>query len=79
MSRDDKKLVFISYAHADEEEKDQLAVHLEALNLGGQIELWHDRLIGVGEDWYAEIESYSFLLPLFHLAQPHRSAVGGQA
>ena len=28
---------------------------LMQLKLGEQIELWHDRLIGIGEDWYAEI------------------------
>ncbi len=59
MNRDDnknKKLVFVSYAHADEAEKDALLPHLKGLELQELIQLWHDRLIGVGEDWYSEIE-----------------------
>ena len=56
MSRDDNKLVFVSYAHADRTFLDkELMPFLRQLELGEQIELWHDRLIGTGEDWYAEI------------------------
>lgn len=56
MNGDDNKLVFVSYAHKDKEFLDtELMPFLEQLKLGEQIELWHDRLIGIGEDWYAEI------------------------
>ncbi len=56
MNRDDKKLVFVSYAHADKEFIDrELMPFLRQLELGEQIELWHDQLIGTGENWYAEI------------------------
>ena len=55
---DDKnKLVFVSYAHRDKKFLDEeLMPFLDHLVLGEQIELWHDQLIGTGEDWYAEIE-----------------------
>ena len=56
MNRDDNKLVFVSYAHADEKFlKNELMPFLRQLELGEQIELWHDQLIGTGENWYAEI------------------------
>jgi len=51
-----KNLVFVSYAHEDRPflEKELLPV-LRDLELNEEIELWEDRLIGVGNDWYAEI------------------------
>ena len=56
MNRDDNKLVFVSYAHADRQFLDkELMPFLRQLELGEQIELWHDRLIGTGDNWYAEI------------------------
>ena len=56
MSGDNNKLVFVSYAHADKKFlKKELKPFLDHLELGDQIELWHDRLIGTGDDWYAEI------------------------
>ncbi len=56
MNRDDNKLVFVSYAHADEDFlKKELMPFLKTLVRREQIELWSDRLIGVGDDWYAEI------------------------
>lgn len=52
----DGRLVFVSYAHADKKFLDrELLPFLRQFELGEQIELWDDRLIGVGEDWYAEI------------------------
>ncbi|HMH51131.1 MAG TPA: toll/interleukin-1 receptor domain-containing protein [Candidatus Acidoferrum sp.] len=49
-------LVFVSYAHEDEKFlKDELLPFLQQLEELGHVELWHDRNIGVGEDWYAEI------------------------
>ncbi len=51
-----KKLVFVSYSHKDRALLDKEVVpFLGQLKLGEQIELWDDRLIGVGEDWYAQI------------------------
>ena len=56
MNRDDNKLVFVSYAHADKKFIDrELMPFLSQLELGEQIELWHDQLIGTGDNWYAEI------------------------
>ncbi|MEM8557007.1 MAG: TIR domain-containing protein [Bacteroidota bacterium] len=56
MSGADKKLVFVSYAHEDDTVlKRKLLPFLKDLELGEEIELWHDRMIGTGEDWYAEI------------------------
>ena len=56
MNGDDNKLVFVSYAHKDREFLDEeLMPFLRQLELGEQIELWHDRLIGTGDNWYAEI------------------------
>ena len=53
---DKAPLVFVSYAHEDEAFlKDELLPFLQQLEELGHVELWHDRNIGVGEDWYAEI------------------------
>lgn len=50
------KLVFVSYAHDDEKFLNGTFLpFLKQLELNEQIELWHDRLIGVGEDWYEQI------------------------
>ncbi len=56
MSEDENKLVFVSYAHADKEFLDkELMLFLRQLGLGEQIALWHDQLIGTGDNWYAQI------------------------
>ncbi len=56
MNGDDNKLVFVSYAHEDKAFLDkELMPFLRQLELGEQIELWHDQLIGTGDNWYAEI------------------------
>ena len=47
--------VFISYSHRDEEWKDRLQPHLEMLEVQNQIELWHDRMIDGGANWFPEI------------------------
>ncbi|MGE0434011.1 MAG: TIR domain-containing protein [Planctomycetota bacterium] len=49
-------LVFVSYAHADEEYKRALVTHLAPLVRQGRIRLWHDRKIEPGHDWTNEIE-----------------------
>ena len=48
--------VFISYSHKDEAWKDRLVTHLGVLQQEGILDLWDDRRIGAGEDWYHKIE-----------------------
>jgi hypothetical protein len=48
--------VFISYSHKDEKWKDHLVIHLGVLHHQGLLDLWDDRRIGAGEDWYQEIQ-----------------------
>ncbi len=48
-------IVFISYSHEDEKEKDQLLAQLDVLQRAGLIGLWSDDQIGAGADWEAEI------------------------
>jgi tetratricopeptide (TPR) repeat protein len=48
--------VFISYSHKDEEWKDRLHPHLGILRRVGHIDLWDDRRIGSGAEWYDEIK-----------------------
>src|SRR5258706_15771443 len=48
--------VFISYSHKDEKWKDRIVTHLRVLRELSSIELWDDRQIGIGKDWYQEIE-----------------------
>jgi hypothetical protein len=47
--------VFISYSHRDEKWKDRLLTQLGVLQQQSLLELWHDRRIGAGADWYQEI------------------------
>jgi hypothetical protein len=47
--------VFISYSHRDETWKDRLLTQLGVLKQQELLELWHDRRIGAGADWYEEI------------------------
>ena len=51
-----KPLIFISYSHKDEAWKDRLVSHLGVLQHEGYLEIWDDRRIEGGEDWYPEIE-----------------------
>lgn len=48
--------VFISYSHADTKWKDRLVKQLGVLDQQGLLEVWEDRLIGAGQDWYKEIQ-----------------------
>ncbi|NQE46329.1 hypothetical protein C5S31_09945 [ANME-1 cluster archaeon GoMg2] len=48
--------VFISYSHKDEAWKDRLVTHLSVLQQEGILDLWDDRRIGAGADWYQKIE-----------------------
>jgi tetratricopeptide (TPR) repeat protein len=49
--------VFISYSHKDEVWKDRLLDHLGVLREQGLLDLWDDRQIGAGEDWYQKIQN----------------------
>lgn len=48
--------VFISYSHADETWKDKLRVQLDVLAGVSLLEVWDDRRIEAGDDWFPEIE-----------------------
>ena len=49
--------VFISYSHKDEEWKEKLVPHLQALEQAGiGMHVWHDRKIDGGDKWYPEIQ-----------------------
>ncbi|HEX7575481.1 MAG TPA: toll/interleukin-1 receptor domain-containing protein, partial [Candidatus Methanoperedens sp.] len=50
-------VVFISYSHQDESWKDRLVKHLKVLQMEDIIEVWEDRRIGAGENWYQEIQN----------------------
>lgn len=50
--------VFFSYAHEDEELRDQLEKHLSTLKKNGFIAGWHDRKIGAGEEWEGQIDKH---------------------
>jgi tetratricopeptide (TPR) repeat protein len=50
-----KPTIFISYSHADEKWKDLLVTQLGVSQQQGLLELWDDRRIGAGEDWYEAI------------------------
>ena len=51
-----KPVVFVSYSHKDETEKESLVAHLRVLESTGAIELWVDDRIAGGADWEEEIE-----------------------
>ena len=50
-------VVFISYSHRDEAEKDKLLAHLGVLQGAGLIDLWRDDCISAGEEWYFQIKN----------------------
>jgi hypothetical protein len=49
-------VVFVSYSHKDEVEKEQLVGQLKVLEMAGVIKLWVDDRIEGGADWTQEIE-----------------------
>ncbi len=49
---------FYSYAHEDEELRDELEKHLSLLQRQGLITTWHDRCIAPGTDWVHEIDAH---------------------
>jgi hypothetical protein len=50
--------VFFSYAHEDEELRNQLAKHLKLLQREGVITAWHDREITAGSEWAGQIDEH---------------------
>jgi hypothetical protein len=54
-----KPSIFISYSHVDEQWKNALRVHLDALQAEDEnfVDPWDDERIGAGENWKEEIES----------------------
>ena len=51
-----KPTVFISYSHKDEDWKDRMVSHLKVLQMEDILDVWEDRRIETGEDWYPEIQ-----------------------
>jgi hypothetical protein len=43
--------IFISYAHEDEELKNELDKHLKALKRSSKVEVWSDRELIAGQEW----------------------------
>jgi hypothetical protein len=50
--------IFYSYARPDEAFRDELEKHLATLLRSGVIEEWHDRRIGAGQEWAAQIDEH---------------------
>ena len=50
--------VFYSYAHADEELRNELDKHLSLLRRQGVIAGWHDRQISAGKQWAQDIDAH---------------------
>lgn len=50
--------VFFSYAHEDEQLRDELEAQLSFLRRAGAVDTWHDRKIGPGDDWKGEIDRH---------------------
>ncbi len=48
--------IFISYSHKDEAWKYRLLPHFSTLQKHGLLDVWHDRQIEGGADWFQEIE-----------------------
>jgi hypothetical protein len=48
-------LIFVSYAHEDEEWKNLLMRHLGVLSKSAHLEIWDDDKVGIGQDFKAEI------------------------
>lgn len=59
ISRMEAKIeVFLSYAHEDEQLKQELLKHLTGLQNNGLILLWHDRQISAGTEWVQAIHAH---------------------
>ena len=51
-----KVKVFISYAHEDEDVKDNLDKFLISLKKSDKIDVWNDRAISAGTEWDKKIK-----------------------
>jgi hypothetical protein len=53
--------IFYSYAHVDADEvlRNELEKHLSLLRRSGYIVSWHDRRIGAGDEWRAQIDAHA--------------------
>ena len=59
---EENKLVFVSYAHKNEDLLNrELMPFLDQLELNETIELWHDRLIGVGQIGTPRLQTSSIM------------------
>lgn len=58
MARLEQVEIFCSYAHADEELRNEFFKHVEVLRRSGILTAWHDGQIMAGSDWRAEIETH---------------------
>jgi hypothetical protein len=56
MSNSQPIKLFYSYAHKDEELRDELETHLNLLQRQGVISVWHDRKIEIGTEWKDAID-----------------------
>jgi tetratricopeptide (TPR) repeat protein len=52
----DRPTVFVSYSHKDEGWKDRLVQQLRVLEPEGVLEVWEDRRLAAGSDWFPEIK-----------------------
>jgi len=43
--------IFISYAHEDEDLKEELDKHLKVLKRSSKVEVWSDRQLAAGQEW----------------------------
>src|ERR1035438_3154595 len=50
--------VFISYAHEDDELREEFVKHLRQLKRDGLIQDWHDREITAGSEWAGQIDEH---------------------
>ena len=50
-----RPLIFISYSHRDEDWKNRILLHLGVARKQDRFDLWDDRRIEGGEDWFEAI------------------------
>lgn len=56
MKRNEKINIFISYSHRNEDAPIDLSKHLSPLKNAGQINVWFDKKVKVGQDFQSEID-----------------------
>jgi hypothetical protein len=50
--------VFVSYSHRDKSLRKKLGSHLAILEKQNLVSLWHDQIIGPGEEWKGKIDDH---------------------